>query len=1021
MKNSKKILTTTLAAAFALSLAGAVASVTPVKSGAEEAQAYDKVFDFTTASSFDDVSMFSVGIDPSKENADLGYTSDGWVTYEKAMNEMFTFESGLKVDTAKYSGDEVSENRIYVRYNAEQMKYFKAELTYSYDDTARNGWAGLTLGCTDYTRQVRWGDNPSGIEFFIQKEGKGTYAGSKISNSDYKEGATPSNWAVNGEHTLTIIANESGISFTADGTEVISLSKATLDAASYSLGNGYVGFMFTNAQFTAKTFKVTNLASGGDSSETPDSDVTLESQTYVENYDFTTATDFDAVSMFSAGIDPATNSTELGYTSDGWVTYEKAMNEMFTLDNGLKVNASLYSGSDVSENNIYVRYNKKQLQYFKAELTYTYDDTERDGWAGFIFGYNNPMRKARWGDSPYGVELFVQRAGKGTYSSSKLNNSNYTEGNIPNGWTANAQHTLTVIAKESGVVLYADGVEVISISQAKMQETGYVLNPGNIGFMFTNAQFTAKSFKLSPLNAAGEEYVAVESVSVSAPSEVGQFEALELSATVLPENATLKTVKYELPAGATESNGKIYFAKPGQYTIKALAVDNEAIADEFTVTVTENSKYVAYATTAEKAGENFENYYVTTGGSKDGAPDVVENYWNFNEDGSMTLKEKKKNAVDAGYVLLYLKDVVNGLAVNTNSFEINYMVKTSSDTPNGWHGVGFAIGDRSTVPNQDGVSAFIQEEALKATLWGSGKGGVGGPNEVDSLYTREQWNLIRVRVYGAGTQKIEMYVNDMTVPIVSTTAASLPATDIALFTTTTITIGNVYFTHLDAQGNPIQMVYPESIRFADADKTTATVGDRLQLVPQILPVEVTDNSVLYTSSNALVATVNAEGLVTFLNAGTTTITAKCKANPAISTEVTFTVNEKEVLPTSISFDAEPTTAEVGGKYTLFVTVGPENVTNYNVIFSSSNENVATVDENGRLNYVGAGETTITVVCEADENVKASFTLVVTGGESSSDTTSGDTQSGGCGGVVSGIAVISTLAAVAFALTKKKEN
>ena len=45
----------------------------------------------------------------------------------------------------------------------------------------------------------------------------------------------------------------------------------------------------------------------------------------------------------------------------------------------------------------------------------------------------------------------------------------------------------------------------------------------------------------------------------------------------------------------------------------------------------------------------------------------------------------------------------------------------------------------------------------------------------------------------------------------------------------------------------------------------------------------------------LVASVNGEGLVTFLNAGQTTITVKCKGNPAISATITFTVKNKEVL------------------------------------------------------------------------------------------------------------------------------
>ena len=62
-----------------------------------------------------------------------------------------------------------------------------------------------------------------------------------------------------------------------------------------------------------------------------------ETQGFVESFDFTKATDFSALDAFSVGIDPATNSEPLGYTSDSWVTYAKELDEMFTLDNGLKI------------------------------------------------------------------------------------------------------------------------------------------------------------------------------------------------------------------------------------------------------------------------------------------------------------------------------------------------------------------------------------------------------------------------------------------------------------------------------------------------------------------------------------------------------------------------------------------------------------------------------------------------------------------------------------------------------------
>ena len=137
---------------------------------------------------------------------------------------------------------------------------------------------------------------------------------------------------------------------------------------------------------------------------------------YKTVYDFTAVTDVASVTDFSVGIDPQDNNTDLGYTSEGWVTYKRAMSDIFKADNGLRVKTEKYSGNDVSENNLYVRLNVKKAAYFKAELVYTYNTEERDGWAGFMFGYSNYERKARWGDSQYGVEMFVQKEGRGIYS-----------------------------------------------------------------------------------------------------------------------------------------------------------------------------------------------------------------------------------------------------------------------------------------------------------------------------------------------------------------------------------------------------------------------------------------------------------------------------------------------------------------------------------------------------------------------------------------------------------------------------
>ena len=64
--------------------------------------------------------------------------------------------------------------------------------------------------------------------------------------------------------------------------------------------------------------------------------------------------------------------------------------------------------------------------------------------------------------------------------------------------------------------------------------------------------------------------------------------------------------------------------------------------------------------------------------------------------------------------------------------------------------------------------------------------------------------------------------------------------------------------------------------------------------------------------------------------------------------------------TSVELNETFATLVVGNTYTLVATVLPENATDKSVTWTSSNTNVATVDQNGAVIAVGPGNATITV-------------------------------------------------------------
>ncbi len=118
------------------------------------------------------------------------------------------------------------------------------------------------------------------------------------------------------------------------------------------------------------------------------------------------------------------------------------------------------------------------------------------------------------------------------------------------------------------------------------------------------------------------------------------------------------------------------------------------------------------------------------------------------------------------------------------------------------------------------------------------------------------------------------------------------------------------------------------------------------------------DKVIWSSSDESVATVY-HGVVRAISAGTATITATTVTDGVTATCVVTVVGEGVVNVKSVSLNTDEATIGVGDKVTLVATVLPANATNKAVIWSSSDESVATVS-NGVVTGIAPGITTITV-------------------------------------------------------------
>ena len=142
-----------------------------------------------------------------------------------------------------------------------------------------------------------------------------------------------------------------------------------------------------------------------------------------------------------------------------------------------------------------------------------------------------------------------------------------------------------------------------------------------------------------------------------------------------------------------------------------------------------------------------------------------------------------------------------------------------------------------------------------------------------------------------------------------------------------------------------------------------TIGKTLQLSASVLPADATDKSVSWASSAPSVATVSASGLVTAVAEGVVTITAKAgdkegRCQVTVKKEAESGPGVTDVAVASISLNKTELALEPGMSETLSATVLPENATDKTVTWSTSNGQVATV-ENGKVTAVAEGEAVIT--------------------------------------------------------------
>ena len=154
------------------------------------------------------------------------------------------------------------------------------------------------------------------------------------------------------------------------------------------------------------------------------------------------------------------------------------------------------------------------------------------------------------------------------------------------------------------------------------------------------------------------------------------------------------------------------------------------------------------------------------------------------------------------------------------------------------------------------------------------------------------------------------------------------------------------------------------------DRTSVTLeeGQTTQLIATITPTDATETTVMWTSSNADVVTVD-DGLVTAVREGTAIVRASVGDKSATCT---VTVQKQVIAVTSVTLDKATLNLTIGSTETLQADVAPDNATDKTVTWSSSNTSVATVVD-GVVTAVGEGTATVSAIAG---DVTATCTVTV---------------------------------------------
>ena len=467
----------------------------------------------------------------------------------------------------------------------------------------------------------------------------------------------------------------------------------------------------------------------------------------------------------------------------------------------------------------------------------------------------------------------------------------------------------------------------------------------------------------------------------SASLKVG--DNVKLTPTVLPNNATNKAVTWATSDSnvATVNDGLVSAIKSGSATITVTTVDGNKKAT-CTITVIQPVSGVVLDKQSHtlNVGENF----TLTATVNPVDADNKEVTWSSSNTSVATVNNGVVTAVKAGTTTITVKTVDGNKEASCVVTVLQPVTGVTLDS----NTLALLTGEHTTL-----VATVLPADASnKAVTWASSNTNVATVNAEGKVVAVGPGSAT-VTVTTVDGSKTSTCTVTVTQPVTSVTLNKQETTIVAGETESLVAtvnpsnasnkqvtwtssnesvatvnqnglvtakgLGSAVITVTTVDGNKTATCTVTVIRLVESvslDKTTHTmdINTKYTLVATVLPADATNKQVTWTSSNSDVVTVN-NGEVTAVGKGSAVITVT-----TVDGNKTATCTIRVLVPvTGVTLDKEEATLETNKTLELVATVLPTNATNKEVVWTTSDKLVATV-ENGVVKGIAPGEAVITV-------------------------------------------------------------